>query len=104
MSVVEVSALVERSWERPAPKNHSLSLMNGPPSVASYAGITLATRGSVVSIGYSARHLSSVNEVRNEPLQSLPPDLVIVLAMPPLKRPYSADTLLLVMLISWMAS
>ena len=42
--------------------------------------------------------------VRNEPLNALPPDLVIALTMPPAKRPNSADTPAVEIVVSCSAS
>jgi hypothetical protein len=40
---------------------------------------------------------------RNEPLNRLPPDLVIMFTTPPLKWPNSAETHSEAMVVSWMA-
>ena len=54
--------------------------------------------------GVSADHESLVNDTRNDPLKTLPPDLVIVLTTPPWNRPYSAEMLPVEIFVSWMAS
>ena len=48
--------------------------------------IGLAGDAASWTVQLSLRRLS-----RNEPVNSLPPDLVIVLTTPPVKRPYSAE-------------
>src|SRR5438067_1011578 len=86
--------------ERIAPKSHRRSFFMGPPTVASYVGTVLfvfrvsdgVAARSVDSNGVNERQLSLANDVRNDPLKMLPPDLVMTLATPPSKRPYSADT------------
>ena len=45
----------------------------------------------VVLDGVSVRQLSLFSVSRNEPLNRLPPDLVMTLTTPPLNRPYSAE-------------
>ncbi|MEO8348609.1 MAG: hypothetical protein ABI610_06820 [Acidobacteriota bacterium] len=42
--------------------------------------------------------------VRNEPERRLPPDFVIALTTPPVKRPYSADMAPVRIVVSWIAS
>ena len=42
--------------------------------------------------------------MRNDPLNSFPPCLVIVLTTPPENRPYSAETDPVWTVVSWMAS
>src|SRR5450830_9336 len=54
--------------------------------------------------GEIAVHASSENDVRNEPENWLPPDFVTVLTTPPVKRPYSAETELTDVVVSWIAS
>ena len=54
--------------------------------------------------GVSAAQASLVNEVRNDPLNRLLPDLVTMLTTPPWKRPYSAEMLPVEIFVSWMAS
>ena len=65
------------------------------------------TRGSLdssASNGVSARQLSFSKVRRSEPLNSLPPDLVITLATPPEKRPYSAEMAAVEVFVSSIAS
>ncbi len=45
-----------------------------------------------------------MNVVRNEPENVLPPDFVIALTTPPVNRPYSAETVDVVVVVSWSAS
>ena len=54
--------------------------------------------------GVSASQLSFSRLVRSEPWISLPPDLVMVLTTPPVKRPYSAEMPETEAVVSWMAS
>ena len=75
---------------RPEPKNQTWSFQMGPPSVASYCGLTFC--GVTSFAGVVADHAAFVNVVRNEPLNALPPDFVTVFTTPPVKRPNSADT------------
>src|SRR5215813_4189984 len=49
-------------------------------------------------------HRSLVTLSRKLAWTSLPPDLVMVLTTPPPKRPYSADTAEVEVVVSWMAS
>src|SRR5512134_2509762 len=83
------------SCQRAALKNQRRFLRIGPPNVASYVGSSSSTRGSSVRLsfsnGVSAPHLSLRTVARNDPLNVLPPDLVIVLATPPENRPNSAE-------------
>ena len=58
----------------------------------------------VDSNGVYERQLSLVNDVRNDPLNRLPPDFVMALATPPENRPYSADTPALATVTSCSAS
>src|ERR1051325_2654751 len=75
---------------RPAPKNQMRSFQRKPPSVPSYT--LMALSGCLeVSIGVSEIQSALVTLSRNEPEDSLPPDLVSVLTTPPLNRPYSAE-------------
>ena len=50
--------------------------------------------------GVSPFQLSLVTLARKEPENSLPPDLVTVLTTPPAKRPYSAEALLVMVVVS----
>ena len=54
--------------------------------------------------GVVARQSSLFSDSRNEPLKSLPPDLVSTLTTPPPKRPYSAEMPPVATVVSWMAS
>src|SRR5450432_1394544 len=54
--------------------------------------------------GVIADHAGSVRLVRKEPEKTFPPDFVTVLTTPPEKRPNSAETLDVVVVVSWMAS
>ena len=70
---------------RVAPKNHRRSFCSGPPKVASYIGTVVGLRGArrrrfgSLAAGVNERQLSLANDVRNEPLNVLPPDLVTAL-------------------------
>src|SRR5262245_27372235 len=86
----EVWLAVLVSCQRPEPKNQMWSFQRNPPSVASYRGSTCWTR--VSPAGETADQASFVRVVRNEPEKRLPPDFVIVLTMPPVNRPNSAET------------
>src|SRR3954468_9725535 len=87
---------------RPAVKNHTRSRISGPPTVYSYVGTVLS---SFVSLnGVVVRQLSLLNELRNDPLKRLPPDLVIALTSPPPKRPYSAEIPAVATVVSCSAS
>ena len=55
-------------------------------------------------IGVFAVHLAFDRLLRSDPLNSLPPDLVIVETTPPVKRPYSAEMPPVMMVVSWIAS
>src|SRR5258706_14761735 len=59
---------------------------------------------AVKSAGLLATHASLFNVTRSEPEKLLPPDFVIVLTTPPWKRPYSAETLDVEVVVSAMAS
>src|SRR4029453_3028941 len=89
MLVYPVCSPSDRSKFRPAKKNHVLSLNTGPPAVYSNVGTVSSVFGSL--IGVTVRQSSLVNVTRNEPLNWLLPDRVIVFTMPPVKRPYSAE-------------
>ncbi len=73
-----------------------------PPSVPSQSLSSASLRSMVA--GVAAVHLGFDRANRSEPWNSLPPDFVRALTTPPVKRPYSADTLLTVVVVSWMAS
>src|SRR5262245_24238992 len=97
-----VASLV--SARRIAPKNHNLSRTIGPPRVpsltyCSWSGRAGAGRQVVGTITPGSAHRSSgvvmvqdglTKFVRQLPLNLLPPDLVMALTTPPVKRPYSA--------------
>src|SRR5918999_4842637 len=77
---------------RPAVKNHRRSRKIGPPNVYSYVGTTLSSlvslaKESPVRLGTSVRQLSLCSVSRNEPVNWLPPDFVIMFTTPPPKRP-----------------
>ena len=80
-------------------KNHSRSRSTGPPAVYSYTG-TIVSEVVSSGNGVSARQLSLFRLVRNVPLKRLPPDLVMALTTPPLKRPNSAETPDVVIVVS----
>ncbi len=75
----------------------------GPPAVISYAGTTLSMFWSPGN-GVSAAQESLTNDTRNDPLNELPPDFVIMLTTPPWSRPYSAEMLAVEIFVSWIAS
>ena len=54
--------------------------------------------------GVIADHASSLNVVRNEPLNVFPPDFVIAFTTPPVKRPTSAEIADVDVVVSWIAS
>ena len=74
---------------RPAVKNQSLSRTTKPPNVVSQTWFSVDSRASPAGVCADQRGLLS--ESRSEAERSLPPDFVIVLTTPPLKRPYSAE-------------
>src|SRR6185436_3418967 len=89
-------------WKRPALKNQSAFFTIGPPIVYSCVGTTLS---SLVSLnGVTVRQLSLLTPSRYEPLNWLPPDLVIAFTRPPPKRPYSAEIPDVETVVSWIAS
>ncbi len=65
-------------------------------------GITFCTRVSLA--GETADQASFAKEVRNEPLNTLPPDFVMTFTTPPEKRPYSALIAAVDVVVSWTAS
>src|SRR5205085_11340059 len=75
--------------QRPEVKNQRRSRTAKPPSVASHTWLSEFSR--VSPAGDCADHAGLVRESRSAPENSLPPDLVMVLTTPPLKRPYSAE-------------
>src|ERR1051326_6805700 len=95
---------------RPAPKNQRRSRIANPPSVASYcllkvcvfSGCATRVMGSWKLVTFF--HEGFVMGSRRVPVNSLPPDFVIVLTTPPVKRPYSAETPLVRSVVSWIAS
>ena len=109
MFVITSCRLMEFVCIRPAVKNHTRSLISGPPIVYSCVGTTSSSfvslaKGSLGRLGTSARQSSLVIVSRNEPLNWLPPDLLTMLTTPPPKRPNSADTPAVATVVSWMAS
>src|SRR4051812_9630349 len=110
MFVVEVTRDEALVSLRPAPKNQRRSRRMYPPRVPSYcllkvcalSGCTTLVIGSWKSVTFVHEGLVTVS--RSEPLNSLPPDFVMVLTTPPVKRPYSAETPLVRRVVSWMAS
>ena len=65
-------------------------------------GTVLLTFGS--SNGLVVRQSSFVKVVRNEPLKLSPPERVMALTTPPVKRPYSAEMPDVETVVSWIAS
>ena len=78
------------------------SLRTGPPTVYSSVGTTSSVFGSLC--GVTVRQSSFVKVTRNDPATVLLPDRVMVLTMPPVKRPYSAEMPDVETVVSWMAS
>ena len=79
----------------------------GPPTVYSYVGTVLSSlaalragSASVFSNGVRVRQLSLLNDCRYDPLNMLPPDLVMAFTTPPPKRPYSAEIPLVATVVS----
>ena len=91
------------SDRRPAPKNQTRSFQIGP------AERRLVRRDDALDPGLAGRasrrlQVSLLRVVRNEPLNLLPPDFVIALTTPPVKRPYSAEIAAVDVVVSWIAS
>ncbi len=108
-SVCANGMFVKRVWlptselrRRPAAKNQTLSFQIGPPRVPSYVGMVLSTWFS--PNGVLSFQLSLSRLTRKEPLKLLPPDFVIALITPPVKRPYSAEMPELDVVVSAIAS
>ena len=89
---------------RAAPKNQTASFQMGPPNVASYVGNRSCVRAVSGDKGVLACQASLFSVTRTEPLNVLPPDFVIVLMMPPWKRPNSAEMPDVDVVVSWTAS
>src|SRR5690242_4836505 len=91
MFVRVVKRLVVVCALRDPAKNHRRSLTMNPPAVASNALFAMLGVRCCPGQGVAAVHAGFVIVSRNEPLNSLPPDFVTALTIPPVKRPYSAE-------------
>ncbi len=66
--------------------------------------LSVSSRSGVSSPALLDFQLSLPRLARNEPEKRLPPDLVSMLTTPPWKRPYSADTPEVEVVVSWIES
>src|ERR1051326_149238 len=88
----------------PAVKNHKRWRMRRPPNVPSYELFTSSIGSTCPAKSDFSVQFGFVSESRIDPEKSLPPDFVIVLTTPPVKRPYSAEMPPLRTVVSWIAS